>query len=209
MVAKKVIAPELLAEARRMYEQTLAPVDDVAAMLGMTRTPFYKIVNREGWHGRRARSGTFHFARALSPEGAAALMPMPAEQPRAAAAVNCEPIAPWQRAALAQRIMAAAEREIDAVERILAKVAPGDQMEIEQCARTVASVARTLREIAALNQPDEVTPPDEADDDPVPLDIDEFRNELARRIHAIIDAQSREENSGGDGAVARIEAPAV
>jgi hypothetical protein len=210
MTAKKEIAPELLAEARRLYEQTLAPVDDVASVLGMTRTPFYKIVNREGWRGRRARSGTFHFARALGAGGAAALMPPPAEQLRAEPAnLNREPVAPWQRAALAQRIMIAAEREIDAVERILAKVAPNDAIEIEYSARVVASIARTLREIAELNKPEEVTPPDEADNDPVPLDIDEFRLELARRIHVLVDARRNREGGGGGGAVARLEPPAV
>jgi len=123
--------------------------------------------------------------------------------------VNCEPIAPWQRAALAQRIMAAAEREIDAVERILAKIAPGDQIETEYSARTVASIARTLREIAELNKPDEVIPPDEPNDDPVPLDIDEFRNELARRIHSLVEARQDREDGSGDGAVARLEPPTV
>jgi hypothetical protein len=44
-----------------------------------------------------------------------------------------------------------------------------------------------VREIAALNQPNEVTPADAADDDPVPSDIDEFRFELARRIHQFIE----------------------
>jgi hypothetical protein len=209
MVAKKEIAPELLAEARRLYEQTLAPVDDIASVLGMTRTPFYKIVNREGWRGRRARSGTFHFARALTADGVTALMPTPAEQPRAAVEVNREPVAPWQRNALAQRIMIAAERDIDAVERILAKVAPNDPIEIEYSARVVASVARTLREIAALNQPDEVTPTDDTDDDPVPLDIDEFRLELARRIHVLVDARRNRQGGGGGGAVAQLEPPGV
>jgi hypothetical protein len=209
IMAKKEIAPELLAEARRLYEQTLAPVDDIASVLGMTRTPFYKIVNREGWRGRRARSGTFHFASALTAEGVGALMPAPADQPRAEMEVNREPVAPWQRNALAQRIMIAAERDIDAVERILAKVGPNDAIEIEYSARVVASVARTLREIAALNEPNEVTPADDTDDDPVPLDIDEFRLELARRIHVLVDARRNRESGGGGGAVARLEPPAV
>jgi hypothetical protein len=208
-MAKKEIAPELLAEAKRLYEQTLAPVDDVASVLGMTRTPFYKIVNREGWRGRRARSGTFHFARALTADSVAALMPAPAEQPRAAVEATGEPVTAWQRNALAQRVMIAAERDIDAVERILAKVAPSDAIEIEYSARVVASVARTLREIAELNKPEEVTPTDDTDDDPVPLDIDEFRLELARRIHVLVDARRSRESGGDGGAVGRLEPPAV
>jgi hypothetical protein len=75
MVAKKVIAPELLAEARRLYEQTLAPVDDIAGMLGMSRTPFYRRVKEGCWRRRRARVATFEFARSLSSSAAAVLLP--------------------------------------------------------------------------------------------------------------------------------------
>lgn len=60
--------------------------------------------------------------------------------------------------------------------------------------RTLAGITRTLREIAALNQPDEMTPPNETDNDPIPRDIDEFRNELARRINALIDDRGDEES---------------
>jgi hypothetical protein len=44
MVAKKEIAPEMLAEARRLYEQTLAPVGDIAQMVGLSRSNFYERV---------------------------------------------------------------------------------------------------------------------------------------------------------------------
>jgi hypothetical protein len=47
MVPRKQTAPELMAEAKRLYEQTLAPVDDIAGMLGLFRSNFYKRV-REG-----------------------------------------------------------------------------------------------------------------------------------------------------------------
>lgn len=192
MPVKKEIASDQLAEARRLYEQTLAPVDDIAASLGIARPLFYRIAKREGWRGRRAKAGTFAFARALS---GASLAVLAGEYPRAEIDVAADPITPAQRAALAQHMMRAAECEIDAVERILAKVNPEGPVEAEQCARTVASVARTLREIAALNQPDEVTPADDTDDDPVPLDIDEFRYELARRIRGFI--ENRRSGAGG------------
>ena len=41
MVPRKECAPELVAKARHLYEQTDAPVDDIAAMMGLTRSPFY------------------------------------------------------------------------------------------------------------------------------------------------------------------------
>lgn len=50
-------------------------------------------------------------------------------------------------------------------------------------ARALGSLTRTLRDLDGLlgQQP---TP---ADDDPPPENIDEFRNELARRIEAVIE----------------------
>lgn len=211
MVAKKQFTPEQLAEAKRLYEQTLAPVDDIAAMLGLSRTPFYRRVKEYGWRGRRARVATFQFARALAGTAVApvAPVPAPADQPRADIMVPADPISPQQRYGLAQRIMSAAERELDAIERILEKVAPNDHLETEYGARTVASISRTLREIAALNTPDEVTPSDEADNDPIPLDIDEFRNELARRIRALVEVHRGDEGESADRAVARIEPPGI
>lgn len=72
------------------------------------------------------------------------------------------PVSQQQRVALAVRIQSVVEREIAAVERVLDAVGAADGGEAERTARTLASISRTLREIAALNQPDEVNPPDEA-----------------------------------------------
>ena len=152
MVAKKQIAPELLAEAKRLYEQTLAPVDDIAGMLGLSRPNFYKRVKEGGWRGRRASIGAFQFTRALSGSAVMAMTAEPAEQPRAAPAVCDDAVSPQQRMALALRIQSVVEREMDAIERILGKITPSDQVEAEHGARTLASISRTLREIAALNK---------------------------------------------------------
>jgi hypothetical protein len=159
-------------------------------MLGCSRSNFYRHARAGNWQRRRARQGTFQFARATM-EGLTAADPgdgvqavVPAEQtepPRAV--VNL----PAERAALAARIQQVVEREMGAVERILATLAPTDHGGAEHCARTLIHVSRTVREIAALNQPNEVTPADAADDEPVPSDIDEFRFELARRIHQFIE----------------------
>ena len=189
MPARKHVAPELLAEAKRLYEQTLAPVDDIAGMIGLSRTPFYKRVKEEGWRGRRARIGTFEFARALSGSAVMAITAEPADQPRAEPEPCNDPLSPEQRMALALRMQQVVEREMDAIERILGKIKPSDQLEAEHGARTLATVARTLREIKALTTPEEETPPDEANNDPVPGDIDEFRLELARRIRGFIESR--------------------
>jgi hypothetical protein len=204
MAAKKEIAAELLAEAKRLYEQTLAPVDDIAAMLGLTRTPFYRRVREGGWRGRRARVGTFEFVRALSGTAAAMLVPTPApaEQPRAEAGETAVAALPEQRLAMALRVQHVIECEMDAMVRILAVIKPSNQIEAEHGARTLAGVARALRELKALTEPNEVKPPDEADDHSVPLDIDEFRNELARRINEFVDAERRGEGEADGETVA-------
>lgn len=163
---------------------------------------FYRIARREGWRGRHAHVATFHFARALTGDALAATAPEPHEQPRAEVGVTADPASPEQRLAMALRIQRVVEREMDAMERILAVIQPSDQIEAEHGARTLAGVSRALREIKALTEPDEVTPPDDADDDSIPLDIDEFRNELARRINAFVDAERNGEGEADGEAVA-------
>jgi len=181
MVAKKEIDPELLAEAKRLYEQTLAPVDDIAGMLGLSRSNFYTRAREGGWRGRRASTATFHFTRALSGGAVMAMTAEPAEQPRAEPAACDDAVSPQQRLALALRIQSVVEREMDAIERVLGKITPADQIEAEHGARTLASIARTLREIAALNRPEQETPSNEADDDGGPFAkaaVDAYRAKL-------------------------------
>lgn len=121
----------------------------------------------------------------------------PAEPPRADVAVAGNEIAAQQRLTIMQRVRAAAEREIEAAERIVQAIRPNDQIEAEQGARTLARVARTLREIMAVTEPDEATPRDETDDDAIPRDIDDIRDALARRLRALIGAHPGSEGSSG------------
>jgi hypothetical protein len=138
----------------------------------------------------------------MAAKKATAPMSAPAEQPRAEAGVSVEPSSPEQRLAMALRIQRVVECEMDAMERILAVIRPSDQIEAEHGARTLAGISRALREIKALTEPEAVTPPDDTDDDPVPLDIDEFRNELARRINEFVDAERKLEGETDGDAVA-------
>jgi len=108
--------------------------------------------------------------------------------------VRVDAVPPGERIALAARIQSVVEREMDAVERVLETFdAPSNKTEAERSARTLASLARTLREITALIQPDQMTPPDDADDDSIPRDIDELRRELARRLKGLVDAERARE----------------
>jgi hypothetical protein len=193
------IAPERIAEGKQLYELTETPVPDIAAMMGISPRTLTRRVVEWGWTPRRA-------PRHVTDRALVAAAP-------AVAVVNAAPgaaddsLAPEARtAANAARIQKIVKRGLDAVERVLDKVGPADEGGAERSARTLAAVARTLQEMAAITTPDEGAPPDEADDDPVPRDIDEFRNELARRIHALIDAQSDDESEDGDEADAGTNA---
>ena len=163
MAPRKEIAPAQWAEARRLFENTLVPVKEIAAMVGLARTTLRRRAKAEGWTMRRAP-----------------MAPLPSSLP--------------DRAVLAARIRDLVDRELCAVERVLEVIQPADAAEADRSARTLANIARATREIVALNQPPEATPPDEADDDPLPRDLDDFRHELARRIRGFIEAR----RSGAD-----------
>jgi len=192
------IAPELVAEGKRLYETTMTTIADIAALMGVSRRTLENRIVEWNWKRRRQPSGAidiFHAVRGAAAAVATAETPPP----------DAAPALAQQRAALAQCIQNVVEREMAVVERVVNLLGPADEAEAERTVRTLAGISRTLREIAALNQPDEVTPPNETDDD-VPRDIDEFRRELARRIHALIDAERDGGSPGADGAVARLEA---
>ncbi|MGN6571459.1 MAG: hypothetical protein ACTHLO_08595 [Pseudolabrys sp.] len=205
MNAKIEVAPKLLAKARYLYERTITPVDDIAAMLGMSKTPFYKRAHEGGWAPRRVRSATGEFARILidgtltagelqSPQpspsandGAAVLQPAPPSSGDAAA----EPI---DRVALAAQLLTAVKRHIAAVERLQDVIEPGQPVEAERNARTLAVMGRALREINMLLKPQQDDKNDDSDDDAIPIDADEFRRALAEKLEMLLDAERRRES---------------
>ena len=85
-----------------------------------------------------------------------------------------------------------------AVDRVLATVGPADESNSERSARTLAAVARALQEMSAMSEPEDETPQDDNDndDDPLPRDIDEIREALARRLHALVDAEAGPDDAG-------------
>jgi hypothetical protein len=190
MAAMIEITPEQLAEARRLFEQTSMSLDEIAAAAGKSRATL----------SRRARAGNWQRYRAAAPDLACAPAPAAVALPHAEDAASNDPVSPQQRAQLAQRIQTVVERQMDAIERVLNAVTPADHGDAERSARTLASVSRALREVAALNRSDEAPPADETSDDSAPRDIDAFRDELARRIHAFIDARQATDSGSGDEA---------
>jgi len=90
---------------------------------------------------------------------------------------------------LVARLYRTAERQACDIEQRLARpsaASPERERDVRMLASLVQSV-RTLSTMAPEGAGGKSSPDDE------PRDIDAFRNELARRIHALIDAQQEEQ----------------
>jgi hypothetical protein len=172
------IAPALVAKAQHLFEQTLTPKKDIAAKLGISPDTLRRRVREWRWKRRPKRARPAHVP--------------PAAHGAAADGVRTEhddPLSAERRTALATRIMTFVEREMADLELAKAKADPSDLATFDSNRRAFAGIMSTLRELTALHQPEAVDPPDEASDDAIPRDIDEFREELARRINAFVDSQ--------------------
>jgi multidrug resistance efflux pump len=85
---------------------------------------------------------------------------------------------------IGERLQGAVARVLPAIEATIARLAAGPHhpRAMEQAGRTLSSLTRTLRELNALLAEHKA----ETGDDEPPRDIDEFRQELARRLQGII-----------------------
>lgn len=188
MPARKHVAPDLIAEGKYLYEQTLVPTDEIGARMGLSRSAFYLRVKEWGWQTRRYSSGLVEDALAV-PVNVAAPAVETGEADAEARLPVVVKVTRDSRAALYARVYRAAEAQMDTLERVQKSLQPTQPAQAERTARVTATLNKTLLEIAALARPDEGAPPDEADDDPVPRDIDEFRRELARRIRGFVESR--------------------
>lgn len=192
-VPGRSVSPEALEEARRLYERTNVPVQQVADLLGISKSTFNLRRQRWGWTPRMARipgapvppadplphdTPSQHEAPAAGPP------PGPAAG-RAAAPAEA---APASRGELINRLVRRIEREIAALERLVALAGlavaarpEASQADSERAARTLAILVRSLRELAALDREQ----PDGSDDD-ADRDADAFRRELGRTLERVL-----------------------
>jgi hypothetical protein len=187
MSARKDVAPELIAEGKYLYENTLMPIHKIGAKMGLSRTAFYMRVREWGWTPRRyswSEAGAMRFA---VPEAEAT--PAPDESAK--------------DLPFAQRLQRVLDGELAVIERTLKVMGPASNAEAERTARILAAISRTVQEIQTSAEGQTLS--DDTDDDDVPGDIDEFREELARRIHALVDAEQRRTGEGDDAALAGNE----
>jgi hypothetical protein len=119
-------------------------------------------------------------------EGEQLLEPLPRRR-----TVRHQRITTGDRRSLVERMMRSAERQVAEIE--LRVGAP--RHDREKDARMLAVLARAMRELTAVDALNRQLESDNkqapiVDDDPPPEDIDEFRNELARRIRAFVESRS-------------------
>lgn len=161
-----------ISKARALYEGTGVPVRDIADMLGIGLTTLHRKIKLWGWIPRNAR---------LRGLDAAAKAEIPLEEISALAAPHVVTV---ENETLIHRVRAAVEREIGAIESVLARV-EGAQLrstDAERAARTLATLVKTLREVAAL-QRDEKTEEASSDSGEDEFrDLEDFRAELAERL---------------------------
>ena len=183
MPARKHIAPELIAEGKYLYEETLTPTDEIGARMGLSRSAFYLRVKEWKWKPRRYRRGGV--AAAAMPSA-----PVAARDTRAAPPAE-EPVLPFT-----ERVKRVLDAEMAVIERTLKVLGPASNAEAERTTRILATISRTVQEIQAAAEGQTLN---EADDDAIPGDIDEFRETLARRIRGFIEARTGNPSGGGGG----------
>lgn len=207
-VPAQAISPEALAEARRLYELSNVPVQNVADMLGISKSTLNARIRRWGWARRAHRipadigagvggpGGTLSgpdapYLEPTLPEPSQAAPSRPAEPAHAgpAARPSARDRAPAAsaveaREALIGRLVTRIEAEISAVERILARAgsaSPGrGAAEAERAARTLGVLVRSLRELTALARGAA-----EAEDEPA-RDAEDFRRDLAATLERVL-----------------------
>ncbi|HYC17325.1 MAG TPA: hypothetical protein VEC94_08965 [Pseudolabrys sp.] len=195
MTARIEIPPRRIAHARYLYEETDTRICRIWKMLGISRATFYERMDEWRWVKRRL--GVTHRAD-LEPPADVALPPMPDEsRPDPSAAAPALEATPEQQAELSIRVMRAVLRQMDAIESIQRRLHASPDMNSERTVRTLATLNRALRELAAITRTDGMTFNDAIDTDPVPNDLEQFRRELARRIEGLVDA---ERGGTGEGA---------
>lgn len=194
MPAKKQIAPELLAEGKFLYEQTLTSVEEIAARMGLSRATLYVRLPDLGWQRRRysptAAADESAMGQIALPDGASA----PATPAEVAQVLgDADAVTVEKKAALFARAFRAAEAQMDAIEAAM-KVLHAAPAPFERTARALAMLNRSLRDILVLTKADEAVLADEADNHAVSRDLESLRGELAQRLHALMDVQEASES---------------
>jgi len=185
MPLRKEIAPDKLAEARRLYEQTLTPTHEIWFLMGVSRSTFYARAREGNWQSRR-----------YIVSGATEMTDEKAEPDTPPEPDETEPFTAKRKAALRDRLLRAAEKKMVSIERILRTIKSDNPAQAERSARIMASLKISMREIDELTRPEPGMPHNAVDQDELPRDLDELRCELAKRVNAFVDAATGDSEAG-------------
>ena len=189
MLLKRLSKDDIVA-MRREYAEGV-PVEQTLAKFKVAKKTFYR------WVDGGPKSGPGH------------LPPLPRRGcgPRRRATV----LTPDIRRRLVDRLWRTASRQVREIEDRLAERDrvggdAGEATEPERDARVLAVLAKTLRELVAIDQTqadaihDDAAPnePSRDDDDAAPNDVDELRRELARRVDILRQRRAAAAGAGGD-----------
>lgn len=170
--------------ARRLYLEG-ASMAEIRRQTGLSSATVYYWIDRE-----MGPDGTFLF----NPVPRRTAPPVGGQPAKARDAKAPNPSGKPDRRGLLKRLWRAAERQIDEIETRLARAADPEaapRPDSEKDARALAVLARTLRELTALEAEARKRRKAKDQDDTV-RDLDTFRRELARRLDRL--------RAGGDGA---------
>lgn len=191
------IPPERVAEGKYLFEETNTLRQDIAAVMGISPDTLRRRSFEWGWKQRLRLSDVRASRSAGGTPGR-----FTARQHHAGSAGDR--VAAARRRAVASRIMsrimAMLEDELTRIETTFREAGVSAGGAFDNRIRAILGVTKALREVELMSKPDEVIPPNAADNDP-PRNIDEFREALARRIESFVTAQ-QSADGGTDGGAA-------
>lgn len=167
MAQRIEIGAEAQGPARAQYDAGVS-LEVIARSLGFSSSTLKRRIKELGWPARRP-------CQRIAP---APLKLAPPDRTDAA------PRGGFAPEMIAARVQDAVERQLAGVERILARLGPAKLDEVECGARTLATLARTLRELMQLRPKGSSS--GGADDEPEIRDLDEFRRDLSRRLDRLV-----------------------
>ncbi|MBS7539370.1 hypothetical protein [Ancylobacter lacus] len=202
-IPARAVSPDAVEEARRLYEHTSVPVQQIADLLGICKSTLNLRIRHWGWTRRVHRIPPAQAGAPAVPGGVSA-NPAGADPgaagpaaPASAGSAGC-PAAPaagperladpaTSRRDLVARLVKRIEGEIAAVERLIARAGLNAGAvrvaDAERAARTLGLLVRSLRELAALERAEG---PEEDEDADEVRDVDSYRRELARALERVL-----------------------
>ena len=186
--------PELVAAVRHDYLYADKTLEQIAARYRINARDINRMREQEGWPSRYARIRRVprltQETQALEEAVASARPELGGDDP--AGTAQDAPLPALLAPSVIERIERLIEQELAAEERARSELGakPRRRADAERCARTLATLTQTLQALARLRGG--AASNAGSDDDDMPADIDDFRNELARRIRGFVQSRTGE-----------------